>query len=301
MTSSPGLRTLLTTMALAIPTRTLAQGTDSVRITSTAVTEGVSMLQGSGGNIGVSAGRDGVLVIDDEYAPLSERIKAAVHAITPAMIRYVVNTHWHGDHTGGNENFARDGAVLVAQENVRRRMSREQFLAAFDEKVPASPAAALPTITFSDTLTFYFNDDTVEVVHVNAAHTDGDAFIVFHRANVIHAGDVFFNGLYPFIDVSTGGSLDGMITAADRILARCNPQTRIIPGHGPLADPAALRRYREMLATVRLRLGHAARQGLTTEQAVSANLLADLDPTWGKGFLTPAEFVAVIYPSLAGR
>lgn len=208
------------------------------------------MLLGAGGNIGVSVGADGVFVIDDRYAPLTEKIKAAVRALSTAPIRFVINTHWHGDHTGGNENLAHDGTLIIAQENVRKRMSVEQFIAAFNSRVPPKPVVALPVVTFTDGVTFYLNGDTIQVLHVKAAHTDGDAIIYFRKANVIHAGDTFFNGFYPFIDASTGGSLDGMTAAADQILSLANDQTRIIPGHGPLGGRAEVKAFRDMLATV---------------------------------------------------
>jgi glyoxylase-like metal-dependent hydrolase (beta-lactamase superfamily II) len=276
-----------------------AQNPDSVEITRQRLADGVYMLQGSGGNIGVSAGSDGVFIIDDQYAPLTEKVKAAVRGLSTAPIRFVINTHWHGDHTGGNENLARDGTLIVAHENVRKRMSVEQFIAAFNARVAPKPAAALPVVTFTDAVTFYLNGDTVDVLHVKAAHTDGDAIIHFRKANVIHTGDTFFNGFYPFIDASTGGSLDGMIGAADQALDLADDQTRIIPGHGPVATRADLKAFRDMLATVRVRLARAKIQGLTAEQVMNANLLADLDSTWGKGFLTPAQFLAVAYGSLS--
>jgi len=275
-----------------------AQNLDTVQITRQRLADGVYMLQGAGGNIGVSVGTDGVFVIDDQFAPLTEKIKAAVRGLSSAPIRFVINTHWHGDHTGGNENLGRDGALIIAQDNVRRRMSVEQFNATFNRRTPPASVAALPVVTFTDGVTFYLNGDTIQVLHVKAAHTDGDAIVHFRKANVIHAGDTFFNGFYPVIDVSTGGSLDGMIAAADTILNLANDQTRIIPGHGAVGGRAELKAFRDMLATVRVRLARAKIQGLTAEQAVNANLLADLDSTWGKGFLTPAQFVAIAYGSL---
>jgi len=275
-----------------------AQNLDSVTIKRQRLADGVYVLMGSGGNIGLSAGQDGAFLIDDEYAPLSERIKAAVRGVSTGPIRFVINTHWHGDHTGANASFAGDGTMIVAQENVRKRMSAEQFIAAFNSKVPPSPVAALPVITFSESMTFYLNGDTVDVLHAKAAHTDGDALIRFRRANVIHMGDTFFNGNYPFIDVSTGGSLDGMIAAADQGLALADDNTRIIPGHGPVGGRAELKAYREMLATVRLRIARARIEGQTAEQVVNANLLADLDSTWGKGFLTSAQFAAIAYSAV---
>ena len=220
------------------------------------VAPGVYMLEGLGGNIGLSVGKDDAFIIDDQYAPLSAKIKAAVATVTPKPVRFVVNTHWHFDHVGGNEAMAGSGAIIFAHENTRRRMSSDQFIAAFNRKVPASPTAALPVITFSDTITFYTNDDTVRTFHVANAHTDGDAIIFFTKANVVHMGDTFFNGRYPLIDVSTGGSLPGMIAAANQGLAMTNAETRFIPGHGPLATRADLVRYRDMLVTVRERVGN---------------------------------------------
>ena len=262
------------------------------------VAPGVYMLEGMGGNIGLSVGKDDAFIIDDQYAPMTAKIKAAVATVTPKPVRFVVNTHWHGDHTGGNEAMAGSGAIIFAHENVRRRMSSEQFLAAFNSKVPASPTAALPVVTFSDTISFYINDDTLRTFHVRNAHTDGDAIVIFRKANVVHMGDTFFNGFYPFIDVSTGGSLPGMIAAANQTLAMTNAGTRFIPGHGPLATRADLVRYRDMLVTVRQRVGRLVAQRRTLKQVLDAKPLADVAAQWGNGFLKPEQFLTIVYGSL---
>ena len=193
----------------------------------------------------MSVGKSGTYLIDDQYAPLSDKILAAIKAITPDPVRFVVNTHWHGDHTGGNENMGKAGALLVAHENVRRRMSTEQFMAAMGRKIPPSPEEALPVVTFTDAMTFHWNGDEIRVYHVPPAHTDGDSIVHFVKADVVHMGDIFFNGGYPFIDTSSGGRVDGVIEAADRVLAGIGEKTRIIPGHGPLGSegrPAGLPR-----------------------------------------------------------
>ena len=265
------------------------------------VAAGVYMLEGMGGNIGLSVGKDDAFIIDDQYAPLSDKIKAAVVTVTPKPVRFVVNTHWHFDHTGGNEAMAGSGAIIFAHENTRRRMSADQFIAAFNMKVPASPTAALPVITFTDTITFYTNDDTVRTFHVPNAHTDGDAIIVFRKANVVHMGDTFFNGRYPLIDVSSGGSMLGMIAAANQGLAISNAETRIIPGHGPLATRADLVRYRDMLVTTRERLGKLIAQKKTLKQILDAKPLADLDPQWGNGNIKSEQFLTIVYGSLTQR
>jgi len=273
---------------------------DTVQIRTVKVAEGVYMLMGAGGNIGVSVGSDGVILIDDQFAPLSDKIKAAVAALG-GPIRFLLNTHWHFDHTGGNENFAKSGVVIVAHENVRRRMSVEQFISALNRREPPSPAAALPVVTFTDAITFYLNGDSINVFHVAPAHTDGDAVIWFRKANVMHMGDTFFNGRYPLIDLSSGGSVDGMVAAADRVLALVDANTRIIPGHGPLGDRPALQTYRAMLATVRDRIRQAVAAGQTLEQVQAAKPTAEFDAIWGKGSITPARFVEIVYTDLAAR
>jgi len=288
---------ITTLAATALP----AQTPDTVKIRTTPLAGGVYLLQGSGGNIAASTGPDGVIMVDDDYAPLTDRILAAVDQLHSGRLRFVINTHWHGDHTGGNGNLGGQGIMIVAHDNVRQRMSREQFIESFGAKVPPSPAVALPVITFTDSLTFYLNNDTIQIFHVAPAHTDGDAVIFFRHANVIHMGDTYFNGLYPFIDYSTGGSLDGVIAAVDRGLGLADDATRIIPGHGPLATRTDLRRYREMLAAIRIRILSARRKGLTLEQALEARLIDDYNDAWGKGFLTPEQFFTIAWKSLPSR
>ena len=275
-----------------------AQDQKAVKIKTISLGGGVSMLVGQGGNLGVSSGQDGLFMIDDQYAVMSDNIRKALASISGQPLRFIVNTHWHGDHTGGNESFGKTGAVIVAQDNVRRRMSSEQFIKAFDSKVPASPAIALPVVTFAEAVMFHLNGDDISVFHVAPAHTDGDSVVQFKNANVIHTGDIFFNGLYPFIDVSSGGSIDGMIEDSDRLLALADDKTKIIPGHGPLADRAALKTYRDMLTAIRDRVAAAIKSGKTLEQVQAMKPTADFDAAWGKGFLKPEQFVAIVYSSL---
>lgn len=285
-------------LPLLAPARARAQEPSAVAIKTVPVAGSVSMLEGQGGNLGVSAGPDGLFMIDDQYAVMTDNIKKALAAIGQQPLRFIVNTHWHGDHTGGNENFGKTGAVIVAHDNVRKRMSTEQFMKAFSKTVPPSPAIALPVVTFADAVTFHLNGDDISVFHVAPAHTDGDSVVIFKKANVIHTGDVFFNGIYPFIDVSSGGSINGTIEAAERIVNLADEKTKIIPGHGPLADKAALKVYRDMLATVRDRVTAAIKDGKTLEQVQMMKPTADLDAVWGKGFLKPEQFVMIVYSSL---
>ncbi len=296
-------RFLTVSLVLAAGSSAAAQTPDPSQVTVKVVpvTAGIYMLQGMGGNVGLSVGKDDAFIVDDQYAPMTPKIRAAIMTVTTKPVRFVVNTHWHNDHTGGNEAMAGSGAIIFAHENVRRRMSSEQFLAVFNARVPASPAAALPMITFSDTISFYVNEDSVRTFHVRNAHTDGDAVIFFLKANVVHMGDTFFNGMYPFIDVSTGGSLAGTIAAASQVLMATNSSTRFIPGHGPLATRADLVRYRDMLVTVRQRLSRLVARGRTLAQVSSAKPLADLDAEWGKGFMKPEMFLGIAYESVRGR
>jgi len=275
------------------------QDYSKVTIKTISVAPGVHMLMGAGGNIGVSSGEDGIFLIDDQYAPLTKKILAAVEKISDKPIRFLLNTHWHFDHTGGNENLGNAGVTIVAHDNVRKTMSVDQMLKAFNMKVPASAKAALPVITFNDTATFHLNGETIHVRHLPPAHTDGDSFVHFKTADVIHTGDIYFNGLYPFIDVDHGGSIDGMINAAGEILDVAGPDTKIIPGHGPLSDKAQLAAYRNMLIKVRDRLRVAVKNNRTLEQVIAAKPTKDLDAKWGKGFLKPAFFVKIVYSGMA--
>ena len=275
------------------------QDYSKVTIKTISVAPGVHMLMGAGGNIGVSSGEDGVFLIDDQYAPLTKKILTAVKKISDKPIRFLLNTHWHFDHTGGNENLGNAGITIVAHDNVRKTMSVDQMLKAFNMKVPASAKAALPVITFNDTATFHMNGETIHVRHLPPAHTDGDSFVHFKTANVIHTGDIYFNGLYPFIDIDHGGSIDGMINAAGEIVKVAGRNTKIIPGHGPLSDKAQLAAYRNMLIKVRDRLRVAVKNNRTLEQVIAAKPTKDLDAKWGKGFLKPAFFVKIVYSGMA--
>jgi cyclase len=260
--------------------------------------EGVHMLTGAGGNIGVSVGKDGVFLVDDQYAPLTPKILEALKTLDPRAPRFVLNTHWHGDHSGGNENMGQAGALLVAHDNVRLRMTQEHFLAAFNSKVPPAAPGALPVVTYGATVTFHINGEEIHAFHVPPAHTDGDSIVHFKKANVIHGGDTFFNGMYPFIDVTTGGNIDGMIAAADKVLAMAKADTKIIPGHGPLASKADLQAYRDMLAGVRSAVKPLVDAKKTLDEVKAAKPLAPFDAKWGGGFLKADVFTGIVYESL---
>ena len=274
------------------------QDMSDVEIRTIPVAEGIYMLVGQGGNIGLSVGENGPFVVDDQFAPLTEKIQAAIAEVSDGDVRFVLNTHWHFDHTGGNENFGEAGAFIVAHENVRRRMSVDQFMEAFDRAVPAAPPIALPIITFTEGVTFRWNGETIRVVHVENAHTDGDAIVMFENANVVHMGDTYFNGRYPFIDVQSGGGIEGVISAADWVLQRADSQTKIIPGHGALSGPQELRAYRDMLITVRDRIRMMINDGMSVDEVIASKPTSDLDATWGAD---PDSFVRYAYQAMSSE
>jgi len=256
------------------------------------------MLTGEGGNVAVSYGDDGVLVVDDQYARMSTKLLAAIDALSKSPLRYVLNTHWHGDHSGGNANMAARGATIVAHHNVRERMSRPYTSPFFGGTRPASPAEALPVLTFGSDLRMHFNGTTIRAEHVDPAHTDGDAIIWFEEQDVVHLGDLYFNGFYPFIDAASGGDAAGMLAAIDEVLSRIDGETKIIPGHGPLSNRRELERYRNMLATLSERVARSKRAGKSVEEVVASKPTADHDAKWGGGFLNPDAFVQVLYSAI---
>jgi glyoxylase-like metal-dependent hydrolase (beta-lactamase superfamily II) len=239
-----------------------------------------------------------VFLVDDEWAPLTPKVKAAVAAVSREPIRFILNTHWHPDHTGGNENFG-EGGLIVAHDNVRRRLGSEQFIEMMKMKFPAVPARALPVVTFDQAVTLHLNGDEIHAFHVPPAHTDGDAIVHFRRANVVHMGDLYMNGVYPFVDLSSGGSFEGFIASTDRALALTDERTRIIPGHGAVDTRANLQAYRDMLVAVRDRVKPLVAGGRTAAQIAEAKTLADLDARWGRGFIKPDVFLDTVVRSLA--
>jgi glyoxylase-like metal-dependent hydrolase (beta-lactamase superfamily II) len=256
------------------------------------------MLIGSGGNIALSTGPDGSVLVDTQYAPLNAKILAAVRAAGGTDVKYVINTHWHGDHTGGNEPLGDAGAVIIAHNNVLTRLSTEQFMAAFNQTIPPSPAAARPVITFPTRTTFHLNGNVVNVVHVENAHTDGDSIVHFTNANVIHTGDTYMKDAYPFIDVSSLGSIDGFIASSEAVLARSDASTKIIPGHGAVANKADLQRFHDMLVKVRGNIQTLIEQGRTEDEVVAAKPTAEFDAAWGGGFMNAENFTRFAYQSL---
>lgn len=293
---------LVTVLGLAlIASVGFAQQQDysKVQITTIPITKGVAMLMGAGGNLGVTYGADGVFLIDDQFAPLTEKITAAIGKLSDKPVRFVINTHWHYDHVGGNENLGKAGAVIVAHENVRKRMSVDQFMQAFNTKIPAAPHVALPVITFTRDVTFHLNGDELHIFHLKNAHTDGDAVVHFRKANVLHTGDLYFAGIYPFIDVQSGGSINGMIAAGKHLLPLIDDNSTVIPGHGPKSNKAEYKTFLEMLTSIRDRVNKLIKEGKSQEEVVAAKPTADFDGKWGKGFLSPDQFVSIVYSDLS--
>jgi cyclase len=287
----------LVAMAVRAPAQ---QDMSQVKIRVVAAGDSVWMVMGAGGNIGVSAGADGVLLIDDQFAPLAPRIRAAVDSVSGARpVRWVLNTHWHGDHVGGNAAFATQGATVVAHDNVRDRMIAGLIRETTHDTIPPAQRPALPLVTFPESLSFHLNGDDLTCFHVRNAHTDGDVIVRFRRADVIHMGDTFFNGRYPVIDVASGGSIAGMIAADDLVLKQIGSGTKVIPGHGPLGDRVSLAAFRDMLAVTRTRVAALVRQHRTLDQVKAAKPLADLDATWGRSAMTADRFLEFVYADLS--
>ncbi len=272
-----------------------------VEIKTTDLGDGVYMLEGQGGNITVAVARDGIIMVDGEYAPLHDKIKAAIVLVSSQPIKYLINTHFHGDHTGGNEPFAKDGAIVVAEVNVKNRLAAGTTNGLTGVKTPPAAPDALPSKTYTGAFKIRLNGRVADLKHIANAHTDGDTYVWFKTANVLSTGDTFTNGRYPNIDFANGGNIKGMIAAADIYLKLVNARTRIVPGHGPIADKAALIDYRTMLVSARDRMAKLVKDGRSEDDAVAAKPFADLDPKWAPTEPAAKNFIRVVWHSLADK
>lgn len=270
----------------------------AIPLVTTKLRESIYLLSGPGGNMVVLSGSDGKVLVDSSFAPVAPKIKQAMDGFGGAPLKILINTHWHFDHTDGNEAMHQMGAMIVAHENTRKRLSTPQDIAAFGLHFDPSPADALPQQTFTEGTKIYFNGEQLTLAYFPPAHTDSDIYVRYENANVLHMGDVWFNGTYPFIDASTGGNIDGMIAGTARGLTLVDADTKIIPGHGPLGDKAALAKHHDMLVTVRDRVHALKAAGKTQQEAVAAKPTADLDSTWSKGMVNGDVFTTFVYATL---
>lgn len=286
-------------MLLALPVLTFGQRDwDSIQIKTHNINDKISFLEGSGGNIGVLHGEDGIMIVDDQFAELSEKIKAALANLSDGDLKFVVNSHYHGDHVGGNEEMAKDGAYLVAHQKVRERLGMSYTGAIMGREINAKPASFWPVITFTETMNFYINGEDINITYLPNAHTDGDVLIHFKSSNVMHTGDSFVRYGYPYIDVDAGGSIDGFIAAQDKILELGNAETKIIPGHGGLSSMDDVKEFRDMLKGARKAVADLKASGKSLDECISANPLEKYHERWSGSFINSDLFVRLIYVSI---
>ncbi|MBT8230839.1 MAG: MBL fold metallo-hydrolase [Bacteroidia bacterium] len=275
------------------------QGFDDVEVKIHPVTENIFMLEGMGGNIGLSVGDDGVLLIDDQFAELGPKIESAIASVSDHPVKYLVNTHWHGDHTGSNSHFSEKGAIIIAHENVRERLSTDQ-VRPFRRSTPASPVSAWPELTFDDAMKIHMNGESIHLIHVHNAHTDGDAMVYFPESNVLHMGDLFFNHRFPYVDTSSGGHPDGAIKAVDAALMIADKDTKIIPGHGEQADYQDLLDYKSMWLEMRSRVMDAIDQDVAIDTADIDALIKGYEE-WEWGFIDGKKFLKMLFGAYSGE
>jgi cyclase len=270
----------------------------AIPLQSLKLRDNITMLYGPGGNMVVLNGADGKVLVDSSFLSVAPKLKQALDELGPAPTKLLINTHWHFDHTDGNAPVHTAGATIVAHENTRKRLSAPQEMKAFGMTFPASPVEAWPQVTFTDRFKLYFNNEDLSLSYVPLAHTDTDILIRYEKANVLHMGDIFFNGTYPFIDMGTGGNINGMILAANAGISLADADTKIVPGHGPLGDKPLLAKYCDMLTTVRDSVKTLKGAGRSLQEVVAAKPTASLDATWGNGFMKADDFVTIVYSSL---
>jgi glyoxylase-like metal-dependent hydrolase (beta-lactamase superfamily II) len=288
------------TVSLLFAVSTQAQTDFSkVEIKATKVAGNVYMLEGAGGNIGVSVGDDGLLIVDDQFAPLADKIRAALKGLADKKLRFILNTHWHGDHTGGNIAFGPE-APIIAHDNVRKRLATEQKSTVFNTTTPPSPKEALPVITFNDSLSVHFNGEEIRAIHFPHGHTDGDSVIFFSTSNVVHLGDDFFAGRFPFVDLESGGSVEGLVKNIGELVDKIPPTAKLIPGHGPISTLDDLKAYHRMLQQTTDIVRQKIAAGKTLDQIKTEGLPAEWAP-WGTGFIKTDRWVETIYKSLTAK
>jgi glyoxylase-like metal-dependent hydrolase (beta-lactamase superfamily II) len=291
---------LLLTVVLLFAVSARAQTDFSkVEIKATKVAGNVYMLEGSGGNIGVSVGDDGLLIVDDQFAPLADKIRAALKGLADKKLRFILNTHWHGDHTGGNVAFGPE-ATIIAHDNVRKRLATEQKSAVFNRTTPPSPKEALPVITFNNSLSVHFNGEEIRAIHFPQGHTDGDSVIFFSSSNVVHLGDDFFAGRFPFVDLESGGTVEGLIKNIGELIEKIPAGAKLIPGHGPISTLDDLKSYHRMLQQTTEIVRQKIAAGKTVDQIKTEGLPAEWAP-WGAGFIKTDRWVETIYKSLTAK
>lgn len=272
---------------------------ENVTISTTKLTNNTYMLKGSGGNIIVSVGQDGVFMVDDQFAPLTEKIKEAVSNITDQPVKFVINTHWHSDHTGGNENFGELGAIIISHDNVRERLSTEQFSEFFNRTVPPLPEKGLPIITFSNNMTIFQNGDEIKIIHVDKGHTDGDSIVYFTKNNVIHVGDDFNDKSYPLIDISSGGSIDGFISSLQTISSIIDDETKVVSGHSELSNKTKVNDLANMLKDVRQNVSQMIADGKSLDEIIASQPTSKYNEIYyDHSILKPEDFVTIVYQSL---
>ena len=290
-------KTIVCLVAMAALPALAQQDFSKVEIKVTKVAGTVYMLQGSGGNIGVSVGDDGILIVDDEFAPLVPKIKAALAGISNKPIKFILNTHYHGDHTGGNVEFSKDGPI-IAHENVRKRL--QSGTSTLGRQTPPAPKEALPVITFNDRATVHINGEDIRAIHMPHGHTDGDAVIWFTQSNVVHMGDDFFNGTFPFVDLDNGGSVRGMAANVEAVIAQIRDDTKVIAGHGPLGDKTTLRAFAETIRASWAAVDAAMKAGKTLDQIKQEKILAPWEK-WASNFITLDRWAETLYRELGGK
>ncbi len=286
---------VLITLGFLLP----QQNFENVKIKSTHVAGNVYMLEGRGGNIGVSVGEDGILIVDDQFAPLAEKIRKALSDINKGPLKFILNTHWHGDHTGGNRVFGKE-ATIIAHTNVRKRLSTEQHISFFNRTTPPAPKVAWPVITFDQSVSIHFNGEEIRAMHYPHGHTDGDAVIYFTRSNVVHMGDNFFAGRFPFVDLDSGGDVEGLRDNIGKIIAELPEDVKIIPGHGPLSTLADLRTFHQML-TETIDIVKARVKAGKDLETIKKEGLPEKYASWGTGFISTDRWIHLIYNSITGK